>query len=182
MRGSGRPNISGPFPPNGPPIHMQPAARGRGGPPMRGMPMRGMPSRGRGGYPPSRGRGGFGSHPSRSTHLSARSGYTNKTSQGACPGCDCSFNMKYCTSLQGLCKALQICSLLVTWAVIASSPYWRRYFVIGGVTWPFHLVMLLTVSAWIGVSCLYILFLLGWHFSYRSINWPGVELWFNVSI
>jgi len=194
MRGSGRPHISGPFPPGqnptGPPqnhpnhpVNMQPG-RGRGvGSPMRGgPPMRGMPMRGRGGFPPrGRGRGGFGSHPSRSTHLSARSGYTNKTSGGACPGCDCSFNLKYCTSLQGLCKALQICSLLVTWAVIASSPYWRRYFVIGGVTWPFHLVMLITISTWICCSCLYILFLLGWHFSYRSINWPGVELWYNVS-
>lgn len=115
------------------------------------------------------------------TNRSYNSSRTRRTNQGGlCPGCDCSFNSKYAMSMQGLCKALQIVCLLVTWSVIASTPYWRRYFIIGGYTWPFHIVMLLTISLWIATLFLYVMFLLGWHFSYRSIAWPGVELWYNL--
>lgn len=111
---------------------------------------------------------------------STRTSGSRKKNSGLCPGCDCNFNTKYAMSMQGLCKALQILCLLVTWSVIASTPYWRRYFIIDGYTWPFHIVMLLTIGLWIVTLGLYVMFLLGWHFSYRSIAWPGVELWFNL--
>ena len=125
------------------------------------------------------------SHPGYRTHASmARSGtrissHRSNKNNSLCPGCDCSFNTKYAMSMQGLCKALQIVCLLVTWAVIAATPYWRRYFIIDGYTWPFHIVMLLSITLWLVTVGLYFVFLLGWHFSYKSISWPGVELWYN---
>ena len=166
----GRPVISGPMsyaqgPPMGIPMTTQPrmTAPFRGGPPsMRGRTFS------RGGY-----RAGS-AYPSGSRAGTTRHG-------GACPGCNCSFNSKYSMSLGGLCKTLQIVCLLVTWAIIASTPYWRRYMIIEGVTWPFHLVMLITIVVWLSTLCLYFIFLMGWHFSYKSIMWPGVDLWFNVS-
>merc|ERR1712226_699868 len=52
--------------------------------------------------------------------------------------------------------------------------------IIEGVTWSFHLVMMITIVVWLSTLCLYFIFLMGWHFSYKSIMWPGVDLWFNI--
>jgi len=61
---------------------------------------------------------------------------------------------------------------LLAFIIIAASPYWRGLFVIEGVTWPFHIVMLFTSVAWLATTAMYVLFLSGQHLAYPHINWP----------
>jgi len=91
-------------------------------------------------------------------------------------GCD----GRYARSKQGLCKIGQILFGFIIWIIIACSPYWKPIFLIEGVTWPFHLVMLFVFLPWLGTIVMYFVFLSGYHFNFGHINWPKSELIFNL--
>ena len=77
-------------------------------------------------------------------------------------GCD----GRYARSKQGLCKIGQIIFGFIIWLIIACSPYWKPIFLIEGVTWPFHLVMLFVFLPWLGTIVMYFIFLSGYHFNF----------------
>lgn len=100
--------------------------------------------------------------------------------RGNALGCTCDCN--YARSLQGICKILQLCILGLAWILIAASPYWRPIFVIGGETWPFHVVMLISILVWLATLFMYVMFLSGYHLSLPNRNWPKFEFYFNIAM
>lgn len=94
--------------------------------------------------------------------------------------CGCSCDCNYARSSQGICKIVCILLLGLAWIVIAASPYWRPIFVIGGETWPFHIVMLICVVVWLATLFMYCLFMSGYHLNLGHYNWPKFELYFNI--
>uniref|UniRef100_H2ZLL5 MARVEL domain-containing protein n=1 Tax=Ciona savignyi TaxID=51511 RepID=H2ZLL5_CIOSA len=92
----------------------------------------------------------------------------------------CDFNSSYAKSLQGICKAISMIVGLLVIIIIGVSPYFRTIFVIGGVTWPFHIVMLFTVCVWLATMFVYFFFLSGQHLQYPHVPWPKWEFIFNV--
>lgn len=94
--------------------------------------------------------------------------------------CGCSCDCNYARSVQGICKIVAIILLGLAWIVIAASPYWRPIFVIGGQTWPFHIVMLISVVVWLATLFMYCLFMSGYHLNMGHYNWPKFELFFNI--
>nr|XP_039256938.1 uncharacterized protein LOC120333672 [Styela clava] len=93
-------------------------------------------------------------------------------------GCTCDCN--YARSLQGICKVVQICIIGLAWIMVAASPYWRPIFVMEGITWPFHVVMLLSIWVWLSTIFMYCLFMSGYHLSQSHKNWPKIEFIFNM--
>ncbi|XP_076813002.1 uncharacterized protein LOC143459662 [Clavelina lepadiformis] len=94
----------------------------------------------------------------------------------------CSCDGNYAKSLQGICKITSVFIALLTFIIIGASPYWRTLFVIDGVTWPFHIVMLFTICVFLATLCMYAIFLSGQHLNYAHIAWPTVELYFNIAM
>ena len=78
---------------------------------------------------------------------------------GTCDG-------RYAKSRQGLCKIGQIFIGMIVWIVIAASPYWKPIFLLEGVTWPFHVVMLFIFITWLTTITFYIIFLSGYHYNF----------------
>ena len=69
------------------------------------------------------------------------------------------------------CFFNQILSLLAI-IIIGASPYWRALFVLEAITWPFHIVMLITSLVFISTLIMYSLFLSGQHLEYPQVAWP----------
>nr|CAB3262587.1 uncharacterized protein LOC100180658 [Phallusia mammillata] len=93
-------------------------------------------------------------------------------------GCSC--DESYAKSLQGICKVIALVMGALTFIIVGASPYWRPIFVLEAVTWPFHVVMLVTILVWLATLTMYGLFLSGQHLEYPHVAWPTVELQFNV--
>lgn len=86
----------------------------------------------------------------------------------------------YAKSKQGIFKLVMIILSFIAWLCVACTPYFKRIFVIGGQTWPFHLVMFLTITAFLALLIVYIIFTSGYHRKRKRKPWPTYELYFNV--
>ena len=63
---------------------------------------------------------------------------------------------------------------MLAFIMVGSTPYWNAFFVAEQVTWPYHLVMLFSILAFLGTLFLYILFVSGQHLECAHIAWPTV--------
>lgn len=71
------------------------------------------------------------------------------------------WNGNYARGIQGICKTFCMVATLLALIIIGSSPYGRPLYVREGVTWPFHLVMFLTVTSWLLFTAAYLFFTTG---------------------
>jgi len=86
----------------------------------------------------------------------------------------------YAKSKQGIFKIVLILLSSIAWICVACTPYIKRIFVIGGQTWPFHMVMFFTISAWLALLTVYIIFTSGYHRKRKRKPWPSYEFYFNI--
>ncbi|XP_078484646.1 uncharacterized protein LOC100180658 [Ciona intestinalis] len=106
--------------------------------------------------------------------------YRRRRKKGSMCCGDCDTN--YAKSLQGICKVIALILGALTFIIIGASPYFRTIFVMGGVTWPFHVVMLFTIAVWMATAFMYGLFMSGHHLSYPHVAWPKMEFLFNLGM
>jgi len=115
------------------------------------------------GYPPTM------TNQTRDTQVSRK-----RPEQVAC--CD----QTYAKSKQGIFKVVLIILSFIAWICVACTPYVKRMFVIGGQTWPFHMVMFFTITANVALIIVYSLFVSGYHRRRKRKPWPTYELYFNA--
>jgi len=90
------------------------------------------------------------------------------------------WNGNYARGVQGICKAFCIFASLLAVIIIGSSPYGRPLYVREGVTWPFHIVMFLSVVSWLLFTAAYVFFVTGQQADCPHVPWPTRELQFNI--
>jgi len=85
-------------------------------------------------------------------------------------------------SAQGICIAVCIFCSFIAWVIIASTPYMRTFYVQDGQTWPFHLVMFLTIVSWLLFICCYAYFASSQPHKRRRTPWKLREMQFNITM
>ncbi|CAG5103950.1 Oidioi.mRNA.OKI2018_I69.chr1.g1015.t1.cds [Oikopleura dioica] len=103
-----------------------------------------------------------------------RRGNTSRPSDVVC--CD----QTYAKSKQGIFKLVMLIGSFIAWVCCATTPYVKRIYPIGGVTWPFHMVMFFTVTANLALIVVYAIFTSGYHRRRKRKPWPTYELYFNI--